>query len=74
MESALAERIKDRLAGRDLPIRLDSGQKIIGIETFARAEARSALHPSEAISRPARERLARLGIDVDERSGVFAGR
>lgn len=65
-EALLAQRIENTARARGLPYEFVPGHRITDVAAFASAEARAALSPNPAISRPARERLAGIGIVHDE--------
>ena len=63
-ESDVAEYIVGQLSNRPLPLIVGPGQTVKDIGGFARAQAKAVLSGSEAIARPARERLANLGVEL----------
>jgi len=65
-EALLAQRIEEATNAKGVPYEFAPGQRITDAAAFAGAEARAALSPNPAVSRPTRERLAAIGLIPDE--------
>jgi len=65
-QRVIAAAIEQELTRRGIPVRLGPGQTVTGAAGFAHTHARDLLSGSEALSTLARERLERLGFNVDD--------